>query len=161
MAIRVPEHLSTVRGLTQQVVAALPPELAEAVPPGCGNNLRWQLGHVIVATEGLVFGLQREPMCVPPEWRRWFGRGTSPAAFSAATPDWTSLAEVLQTSSERILARLPELDPGRVLPEPFRPATAAVVIETVGAAIAMATWHEGYHLATMRTYARVLAGQGA
>ena len=159
MQLTVPCVFDHVRGLLCQVVGETPADLADRIPPGCRNDLRWQLGHTILSAESLILGLAGEALAAPVEWRAWFARETSPGDFVADTPTWPDLRSALDTSTAALLKRLETLDPDETLSEPFAPRTAPIRIETRGGLVAMATWHEGLHLGQIMSYRNVL-GKG-
>lgn len=157
MDVQVPCLFDLVRGLTRRVAASLPGELADRCPPGCKNNLRWQLGHIIVSAEHLVFGLAREPRLTPEAWAKYFAINTSPADFDPGTPSWAELVEALESTSDELLARVAAVDATARLPEPFELRSIGYTIPTRGGTIAMAIWHEGLHTGQMMTYGHLLA----
>lgn len=53
-------------------------EQLNTIPEGFSNNLAWNLGHIIVAQQGLVYRLSGLPMYVSDELRNKYGNGTKP-----------------------------------------------------------------------------------
>lgn len=48
------------------------------IPEGFSNNLAWNLGHIIVAQQGLIYRLSGLSMYVSDEMRNTYGNGTKP-----------------------------------------------------------------------------------
>ena len=159
MALMIPTSFQHVRGLTKSVLTQLPESITDQIPDGCSNNLRWLAGHILFAGEGLLLRLAGEAMELPAAWGNYFSRNTSPSDFDAETPAWGTILAAIEPSTERLLAELDRLDPAQRLPEPWRPASAPLVIETRGEALALATWHEALHVGQMMTYRNLLGAR--
>lgn len=147
------------RQALQMRLQQVPPDIVDRIPPGCRNNIRWLAGHIALSTERLILKLAGEATFLPEEWVAWFSRDTSPADFTAATPAWPEILVALEESGAVVAAKLDEMDPARELVTPFRPQSAPIVAETVGAATAMALWHEGLHAGQIMTYRNILTAQ--
>lgn len=53
-------------------------EQLNKIPAGFSNNLAWNLGHVIVAQQGLVYRLSGLPMNIPMELYETYKNGSKP-----------------------------------------------------------------------------------
>lgn len=53
-------------------------EQLNKVPDGFSNNIVWNLGHIIVAQQGLVYRLSGLPMHISDEMRATYMNGTKP-----------------------------------------------------------------------------------
>ncbi len=53
-------------------------EQLNTIPPGFSNNLAWNLGHIIVAQQGLVYRLSGLPMNIPMELYDTYKNGSKP-----------------------------------------------------------------------------------
>lgn len=53
-------------------------EQLNKIPEGFSNNLIWNLGHIIVSQQGLVYRLSGLPMYVSDEMREIYKSGTKP-----------------------------------------------------------------------------------
>lgn len=53
-------------------------EQLNKTPEGFSNNLAWNLGHIIVSQQGLVYRLSGLPMYVSDEMRNTYMNGTKP-----------------------------------------------------------------------------------
>ena len=127
------------------LVDALPPQALVAVPPGHSNHVLWNVGHLVVTMQSLVYGLSGLPLGVPDGWLDAFRKGSTPDDGVAAAP----YAEV----RERFLS-LPDqteadLRAGRF--EGYREyrTTPGVVLTSVADALRFNLYHEGLHLGTI------------
>jgi hypothetical protein len=48
------------------------------IPEGFSNNLAWNLGHIIVSQQGLIYRLSGLPMYISDEMRNTYMNGTKP-----------------------------------------------------------------------------------
>ena len=53
-------------------------EQLNKIPEGFSNNLAWNLGHIIVAQQGLVYRLSGLPMYISDDMRNTYMNGTKP-----------------------------------------------------------------------------------
>ncbi|MDF9839774.1 MULTISPECIES: DinB family protein [unclassified Paenibacillus] len=75
------------------------------VPEHFNNNLHWQIGHVLIMTEQLIFGLTNQQLALPVHYNKFFGSGTRPADWKEAAPDWDLLVIQLKEQPDRIQER--------------------------------------------------------
>lgn len=69
------------RNAMLQLVNAYSIEQLNHIPPGFNNNLAWNLGHIIVTQQGLVYGLSGLPTLVSKEMIDRYKKGTRPEGF--------------------------------------------------------------------------------
>jgi hypothetical protein len=149
------QQLAFFRKMTVQVGGQISAELFDRIPDGYRNHLRWQLAHVWFVLERFVFhvGLRRYEQ--HDEHMALYGNGSSPENWGDA--DIPSAAEWL----ERLAAqpdRIREALTGRLdepLAEPFTFAngyTVTIPRELLNYGL----FHEGMHLATIRTYLKIM-----
>ncbi|GAA4067484.1 DinB family protein [Flavobacterium cheonanense] len=55
-------------------------EQLNKIPEGFSNNLAWNLGHIIVSQQGLVYRLSGLPMNISPEMMEKYKNGSKPTA---------------------------------------------------------------------------------
>lgn len=53
-------------------------EQLNKIPPGFNNNLIWNIGHIVVIQQMIVYGLSGLPMLVSDEMVRKYKKGTRP-----------------------------------------------------------------------------------
>ncbi|WP_044642487.1 DinB family protein [Risungbinella massiliensis] len=118
-------------------------EEANIIPKGFNNNIRWNVGHVLVSTDAMILTMAGFPSTLPEEWGQYFMRGTSPQNFTDETP---TLAE-LQEASQEQMRKLRALVEGKLdtpLANPFElPKTT---IYTSGDGLTFCMFHEGLHM---------------
>lgn len=102
-----------------QDVEGVSAEALDVQPNGLPNTLRWQLGHVLTAAEGFLFGANGQ---LPPTYNQWFGYGSKPSAWQGEVPTAETLIEQLKEQLERIKL-IPTERFQEKLPEPFLGST--------------------------------------
>ncbi|MEB6697154.1 DinB family protein [Mammaliicoccus sciuri] len=104
------------------------------------NNIKWQLGHVIVANESFVFGTTEEGNILGEKLGKSFSPGTSPQDFTGVEPTFQELKGILNQQLERILNTLDEqMDKSRKAPI----ANMDTFAETISFGILHTNYHTG------------------
>nr|WP_263315010.1 DinB family protein [Mammaliicoccus sp. Marseille-Q6498] len=67
------------------------------------NNIKWQLGHLILANESFVFGTSEEGNILGGKLGKSFSPGTSPQEFDGSEPSFEELKGILNQQLERIV----------------------------------------------------------
>ncbi|MFD1019916.1 DinB family protein [Thalassobacillus hwangdonensis] len=121
---------------------------ADVIPEGFNNSIRWNLGHILLATENMLFSFLNEKGSLPGNYTVLFNGGTSPSAWAETEipplPELdTKLDEQLSRITEELAPRLSEKGP-----EPFQlgPEFKMEKLEDV---LLFAIWHEGLHQGTI------------
>lgn len=66
------------RKVLQHFLETFTLEQLNTIPPGFNNNIIWNIGHVVVVQQMLVYGLSGLPMMVSDEMVAKYKRGTRP-----------------------------------------------------------------------------------
>lgn len=142
------DHMETVRGITEKSFKRIPEEMADIIPEGFNNSIRWNFGHIAFVQEKLVFGISGEEMKVPMNYERLFGAGTKPADWTEPPPSFDEIASVLNEQKQRIKTLLR----GRMeqkLPSPFT-NRGGITFYTIGEAYLFGFYHEAMHMETIK-----------
>ncbi|MFP7334311.1 DinB family protein [Shouchella clausii] len=146
------EQLNTYRGELLNMVEDVTEEEAEIVPRGFNNNIRWNLGHVILDQYLWIRVLTKEDMPVSLAFNQWFGYGTDPSHFTDETP---SLAELISLLREQ--PRLIEQDYRDRLEEEFPPTDMGM--HTIEQVLVRTIFHEGLHMGAIIAIKRQIKEQ--
>lgn len=150
-------HLDTVRALTLRVLDATPEELADRVPEGYANSIRWNLGHIVYIQERLAYEVAGESIHLSENYARLFAAGTKPADWTEEPPSLLEIREQLVQQT----ARIKESHQGNLnvsLPQPFT-NKSGITFDTVGGCLLFSCFHEALHLDTIRHYLRQFKSQ--
>ncbi|MDQ6419651.1 DinB family protein [Paenibacillus sp. LHD-117] len=150
------QQLAFVRKLTLKAAEGLTEEMADIVPDGFRNSLRWQLGHLYVVLERFAFKAPGLPQQLPDGFRERFEFGTSPLtwAVDAPLPTLPELRELLAEQPARVEALLAQR-----LREEVAPYTTSTgfTLSTPGEFLGLALYHEGLHQGAVKLYKTILS----
>ncbi|WP_422083099.1 DinB family protein [Ulvibacterium sp.] len=130
-----------------------PKETLVKIPKGYRNNIWWNIAHVTVTQQLLVYNRSNVPMLVPQELVDKFKKGTLPDG-TMADGEKERIASLLISAIERT-----EEDFKKGVFTEFNEYTtsAKVTLNEVGDAIAFNVFHEGLHLGAIRSLQKALA----
>ncbi|EWG11027.1 DinB family protein [Cytobacillus firmus] len=158
MEQKIFDHMETVRGITEKSIQRIPEDMADIIPEGFNNSIRWNFGHIAFVQEKLVFGISGETMNVPMNYERLFGAGTKPADWNEPPPSFKEIAFVLTEQKPRIKTFLH----GRMdqkLPSPFT-NRGGITFYTAGEAFLFGFYHEALHMETIKQIYRSILNKG-
>lgn len=116
-----------------------------AMPEGFDNNILWNVGHMIVVRQALVYGRSGlDPLIDLEAMQADFWPNTSPAGWEA-TPDITAVLAMLANHSNQFAA---DIAAGKFADVVYQPRTSGsgVHVETVAEVVHYNNYHEGLHL---------------
>ncbi|WNC12857.1 DinB family protein [Brevibacillus brevis] len=130
-----------IRNLTLGALKNTSEEEADIIPDGLRNNIRWNLGHILVVQDFFMYG----PSCphLPASYPALFSPGTNPSGWEGDVPSLETLAAQLEEQRTRIKETFADrLD--QKLPEPFKLGNKGTM-STVGEMFTFTLFHEGMH----------------
>lgn len=148
------QHMQVVRGITEKSIQQIPEELADIVPTGFTNNIRWNFGHIAYIQEKLVFGVTGEKMILPEEYEVFFSAGTKPADWIGTPPTLAEISGELIAQKQRIGDSLPGNLQKR-LPEPFT-NRLGITFHTLGETFLFSFYHEALHMESIKRIYRAI-----
>ncbi|WNS76253.1 DinB family protein [Bacillus sp. DTU_2020_1000418_1_SI_GHA_SEK_038] len=141
-------HMERVREITEKTITNIPEEMADTIPQGFNNNIRWNFGHIAFIQEKLIFGVLGEEMRIPSHYEHLFGAGTSPADWKGTPPSLREIADVLKEQKTRIKNFIQGRFHER-LPTPFT-NRSGIKFYTVGETFLFSFYHEALHIETIK-----------
>ncbi|WP_027076781.1 DinB family protein [Maribacter antarcticus] len=122
------------------------------IPEGFRNNIWWNIAHVVVTQQILVYKLSGVPMLVPTELVEKFMKGTVPDGKAAAA-EIKQISEVLVSTIKKT-----QEDYNSGLFKDFKPysTSAKVTLSNVQDAISFNNFHEGIHLGSIFALRKML-----
>jgi formate dehydrogenase maturation protein FdhE len=132
----------TSRKIVSQMLAGYTLEQLNKIPEGYNNNLIWNIAHIVVVQQMLVYKLSGMPMMISDEMVEKYKKGTKPEHIvTQAEVDeiQTLLMETInQTETDlenKIFANYQEY-----------PTSAGIVLKSASEAMAFNDFHEGLHI---------------
>ena len=122
------------------------------VPDGFSNNLIWNLGHILVVQQLLVYGLSGQPLHIPRKFVAAYQRDTRPEGPA----DQAEISEIRRWLGETVALLDNDLE-ARIFGS-FRPFTnsAGFRVTNLQEAITFNNFHEGLHLGYMLSIRKFL-----
>lgn len=96
------EHLEFVRAQTLNLVRDIPDDMAEWIPSGMNNHVKWNAGHIYLTLERFTFGVNGESLNHPEHYAELFRTGSKPREMNASWPSMSELIERLEGQVQRI-----------------------------------------------------------
>ena len=150
------ENLFTIvrqnRKVLHRYLKNTPREELFKIPNGFNNNIWWNIAHVVVTEQKLVYGLSGLPLNMPMELVEKYQKGS----FPKENP-----SEVEIDTIEKLLFELPEKtkkDYDSGIFASFKPymTTPKVPLNCVEDAVAFCAFHEGIHLGSILALAKAV-----
>ncbi|KMJ58055.1 hypothetical protein AB685_14670 [Bacillus sp. LL01] len=147
------KQMQFVRNRTIAALDATTERLADEMPGGVRNSIRWNLGHIFVSHDTVLYPFIGKEHQVPELYLELFGMGSSPLNWEAEAPSLQELREYLVAQPTRI-----QKDFAGKLEEPIRQPfkLGNYELRTVGELLNFAIWHEGLHQGTINTIKRAV-----
>lgn len=127
---------------------------ADIIPVGFNNSLRWNLGHILAAQEGIMFYFgKNETGFLPTSVLDAFKTGTSPKDWQTTPLTLKEIRELLIEQKERIRV---------TFAGEFKQPVANVFafqdkkLTTIGDLFVFTLWHEGLHQGVIQSMQRII-----
>ncbi|MGN7454563.1 DinB family protein [Paenibacillus pasadenensis] len=147
-------QLEAYRSELLELAEAAGEDAADRIPDGFANNIRWNLGHVFTDQYLWIRALTKEEVPLPPGFPAWFGYGTNPSLFTAETPSYGQLLELLRQQPLQLRERY-----GDRLEESYPPTEMGM--HTIEQVLVRTIFHEGLHIGAVQAIRRQLNRQAA
>ena len=116
-----------------------------AIPEGFNNNLIWNIGHVIVTQQLLVYKLSGLPMNVSDEMVEKYKKGTKPE-HQATQAEVDEIKSLLFSTIDQTAA---DIDAEIFKNFTEYPTSTGFILKSAKDAMAFNNFHEGLHLGVM------------
>jgi hypothetical protein len=146
-----------VRGQTLKTMEGVTEEIADRIPEGFRNTIRWNLGHIYVVLERHAFQYMGLPQHLPEGFKEQFEYGTSPlnTPGSVPVPTLQELGFLLKEQEERIRKVLEHRLQEKIVP-PYI-TSAGMALETPEQFLSFNLYHEGMHVSVIKLYKSLLS----
>ncbi|MEM8507110.1 MAG: DinB family protein [Bacteroidota bacterium] len=150
------EHLFTITRQNRKILfnylKNTPGDMLNKIPKGFNNNIWWNIAHVVVTQQKLVYGLSGVPLNVSKELVGKYEKGT----FPIGVPSEAEVSDI-----KKMVFDLPEQtvqDYKNSFFTTFKPymTTPKIPLNSVEDAIAFNVFHEGLHLGSIMALARAV-----
>ncbi len=148
-------QLSTLQDFRTQLVSSLEP-LEESkwfqIPEGFNNHIAWQLGHMLVTNEYLLYKNAGLGFNLPESLLAQCRKGSDPREWTSS-PDPTYLLSEFTTYIERLTV---DVKAGKFTQYESYLTSAGTILTSFEDALSYSYHHEGVHKGTIRAYLRLV-----
>ena len=143
------------RKILHDLLQNTPKEDLYKIPEGFNNNIWWNIAHVVVTPQLLVYGLSGLDFTIEEDLINTYRKGTFPEGEPTAQEVEKIDAYLFSTVKHIQL----DYNQGRLNVENYKELTTSVNITLTSAedAIAFSAYHEGIHLGAIRGLQKALA----
>ena len=135
----------TSRGLYQNFLDSYSLEQLNTIPQGMSNNLIWNIGHVIVSQQKLVYALSGLPMHIPDSLFEKYQNGSRPDGKTTQT----EVDEIKKLLSEMVEKTKADFEEGVFKEFHSYQTKTGFHLGTLKEAVEFNNYHEGIHLGIM------------
>jgi len=139
------EITRTSRKIVSQFLDSYPLEQLNKIPEGFKNNLIWNIAHIVVTQQLLVYKFSGLPMLVSDELAQKYMKGTKPE-LDATQAD---IEEIKSLLSKTIDQTEEDYDNGIFKNYQEYPTSTGFVLRNVEDAMVFNNFHEGLHIGIM------------
>lgn len=139
------EITRTSRKILSQFLEKYTTEELNKIPEGYSNNLIWNIGHIVVVQQVLVYKLSGLPMMISDEMVEKYKKGSKPEQYVSQE----EIDEIKSLLTETI--NKTEKDFGNKIFKNFQeyPTSTGFVLKSAEDAMAFNFFHEGLHIGVM------------
>lgn len=149
------DQLGFTRRQTLKYVNDINDSMAEKIPTGLRNNIKWNLGHIYVIHEKVAFGLTNHQTTLPSKFNELFDTGTKPADWTQKIPSMSELIELLSGQIVRIESILTSNIKEDINPH-YHSSSSGLTFKTVENVLTFSIFHEAMHFATIKNILSIL-----
>lgn len=140
------------RKMLYSFLIGTPQEVLLKIPEGYRNNIWWNIAHVVVTQQLLVYGLSKLPLLLDGELVEKFKKGTVPDG-SATEEEMEKIKDLLLSTIEKTLE---DYENGLFKEYDEYTTSTKVTLKNVDDALAFNLYHEGLHLGVVLSLRKVL-----
>ncbi|MGM7681351.1 DinB family protein [Cytobacillus sp. Hm23] len=97
------EQMKMWRKWTVQLLRTIPDEVADEIPQGHNNSVRWNAGHILVGWDHTMFPAVNEKRQLPRTYHQMFPRGSKPQSWAEQPPSMEEIINKLEEQPDLIV----------------------------------------------------------
>ena len=127
-------------------------EQLNTVPKGFNNNIIWNIGHIIVVHQMLLYGRARQPLQIPKAWIGLFAKDTRPERALTAEEIEAVDAALFSTHNQFVS------DLASRMFDTITPYTTSTKmnLDTLETTVSFVSFHDGIHLGSVLALAKLV-----
>ena len=151
------EHLFTItqqnRKILHRYLKKTEPKDLFKIPKGFNNNIWWNIAHVVITEQKLVYGLSGLPLKVDQNLVEKYQKGTFPESGNPSLEEQELIGELLFSLPQKTKD---DYESGIFTSFQSYMTTPKVPLNTVEDAIAFNVFHEGLHLGSVQALVKAV-----
>lgn len=145
------EQMKMWRKWTVEILRTIPEEVADQIPHGHNNSIRWNAGHILVGWDHTMFPAVNKERQMPLSYHLMFPRGSKPENWTEQPPSMDELIKQLEEQPNLIKkACMGHLD------EPLKESFLGM--RTLGDMVVFHMNHENLHMGIIKSMKQMLLG---
>lgn len=148
-------QVEVVRAITLQKVESITEDVADIMPKGFNNTIRWNVGHILIVQDQLASNFAGLPQQLSPEFVALFGNRTRPSEWQVEPPTLQTLSYELKKQTAYIKESLGSRLQEKAI-KPF--VRLGFKMETIGEILTFSLHHEGMHTGVIYAIQRAIEG---
>lgn len=148
-------QVEVVRAITLQKLESITEDVADIMPKGFNNTIRWNVGHILIVQDQLASNFAGLPSQLSPEFVTLFGNRTRPSEWKVEPPTMQTLSYELKKQTDYIKESLGNRLQEKVI-KPF--VRLGFEMETIGEILVFSLHHEGMHTGVIYAIQRAIEG---
>lgn len=148
-------QVEVVRAITLQRLESITEDVADIMPKGFNNTIRWNVGHILIVQEQLASNFAGLPPQLSPEFVNLFGNRTRPSEWQVEPPTLQTLSNELKKQTGYIKESLGNRLQEKAI-KPF--VRLGFRMETIGEILVFSLHHEGMHTGVINAIQRAIEG---
>jgi uncharacterized damage-inducible protein DinB len=148
-------QVEVVRAITLQKLESITEDVADIIPKGFNNTIRWNVGHILIVQDQLASNFAGLPQQLSPEFVTLFGNRTRPSEWQVEPPTLQTLSHELKKQTAYIKESLGSRLQEKAI-KPF--VRLGFKMETIGEILSFSLHHEGMHTGVVYAIQRAIEG---
>ncbi|MGV3465208.1 MAG: DinB family protein [Heyndrickxia sp.] len=144
------EQMKMWRKWTVEFLRTIPEEVADQIPFGHNNNIRWNAGHILVGWDNTIFLTVNKERQLPLSYHLMFPRGSKPENWTEQPPSMDMLIKQLEEQP----IQMEQVCKGH-LDEPLKESFLGM--KTLGDMVIFHINHENLHMGIIKSMKQILS----
>ncbi|MBY6036614.1 DinB family protein [Fictibacillus nanhaiensis] len=133
-----------IRAISTKSIVSITDEMADEIPDGYRNSIRWNLGHILAVADAFLFNFAEIPMYLSEDHYEMFKSGSKPADWNTEPPTLNELSTMFKEQMDHMKKHLEGRSFDEKTPNTFN--LYGNPQETLGEVVNFCLYHEGFHL---------------
>jgi uncharacterized damage-inducible protein DinB len=144
MSEKLLKQFEIIRAISIKSIESITEEMADEIPSGYKNSIRWNLGHILAVADAFLNNFAEIPMYLSEEHFEMFKSGSKPSDWKTQPPSLDDLSVMFKEQMEHMKNHLEHRSFDEKTPNTFN--LYGNPQETLGEVVNFCLYHEGFHI---------------